>query len=505
MAVKETAPVGKTLLSLITWSRDDDVNFSVREIEGFSLTFAGAPDQVNDSEKFLQLTNVYNGDIALKVGLDFEAFPAGHKFLTAGVVVKDTSGLTGEATLRLDVLDDDDLPPLFYYPDCEEPCSPLYQASISPSHVGEIESITPGPIAAKDGDSLNYTVTFSLVDGPPNFEKCLTINSSTGQMYVIQALGQFYTQKEILVVVQATETSPLQHQTRTTLLLVVGEDPPTSGLTTLILLPITLVLLLLAVVCGLYWWMKNKRPFLHQIVPAIMTGTESTDQCISTVSEYSYIDTISVHDRRKQVSCSKLVEDWPAESSTQQTLHVMDHNSSNESSRPRPSGLDIYDQLETPASRDGSWSRQTSPAPSKFRLTVDPPQPSSSRSSPYSPLRDEDEGSSDSHRVQHNNRHAHHPLPVPLAVQEQRLSSIDFRLHHDARDGPRGEAPRSGDYAPDVYDATADYQELEVDAGFYTDVIKLKRQRHVTEIPLDTLEPRYWTTVEALDSAESDI
>ncbi|KAH9504025.1 hypothetical protein Btru_067560 [Bulinus truncatus] len=160
-----TTPTDRILLKLINWSRDDDVNLSEREIYEFTLSANDGTSDQRDAGDWLYMSNTYDGAITLKKSLDYESLPANRKYLSTGVVVKDVGGLSGSSTLILQVIDEDDLPPVFHFPGCVTPCTTTYSAEVSFNTTGVITDIAPGPIKATDGDALSYGITYHINQG----------------------------------------------------------------------------------------------------------------------------------------------------------------------------------------------------------------------------------------------------------------------------------------------------------------------------------------------------
>ncbi|BFZ03002.1 hypothetical protein BsWGS_06041 [Bradybaena similaris] len=245
LSVNETLPIGSVVITLTQWSYDKDVYPVSREIVGYSLLSHTGDPQV-DGHTWLDMSNAYDGIVVVKKGLDYEALPPDKKYLLLGVQVNDQGGKSATASLTVHVEDGDDLPPVFTYPGCWQPCRVTYSVSVSPDFVGLVSDIKPAPIEARDRDTLNYGIQYYIVHGPEHYEQYISIDKENAQMSILQALNETGL-TTIVLIVEAREVSQNARSSSTALLVSVQDG---NHETTVILSVVNAVIIVAVILCA---------------------------------------------------------------------------------------------------------------------------------------------------------------------------------------------------------------------------------------------------------------
>ncbi|XP_055875244.1 protocadherin beta-14-like isoform X1 [Biomphalaria glabrata] len=209
--VRENAYIGTQVIRLSEWATDEDVTFLEQEIKGFNVSSleSGPGIYLND---YMHITNYLMGTLVTKKKLDFELFTS----LRGIVVVQDNGGLRGKANLTIDILDDDDTPPVFLFPPCEGSCPASYFVNVPDDHRGIIPNIEPGPIQARDGDTTANSILYTITKGPTGYAEFISIDVKNAEVMVIKPLKVFHL-KSLTLTVQAEEVSSLNQHTTVTL------------------------------------------------------------------------------------------------------------------------------------------------------------------------------------------------------------------------------------------------------------------------------------------------
>ncbi|CAL8329316.1 unnamed protein product [Lota lota] len=106
------------------------------------------------------------------------------KRYTFSVRAEDVGGLFDEATVVINIEDVDNLNPYFHHN--------LYRAAIPENESGPFHRITPGAIAAQDGDTgINETLVYRITEvSPPKYAERFTMDSSSGVVLVSTAIDR---------------------------------------------------------------------------------------------------------------------------------------------------------------------------------------------------------------------------------------------------------------------------------------------------------------------------
>nr|KAG5714829.1 hypothetical protein BaRGS_000317 [Batillaria attramentaria] len=214
--------VGDIVFVLENYVNDTDV---VPNQMGYDFTFIpySANPQVDGRDVF-SVQESLTGSTVLSSALDYEAMEPGRAFYILHVMVADrddTTSLTSSGTVRINVIDADDQPPEFWYPGCKSPCFTSYSAPIRTDFVGQVTWLEPDAIQARDRDTLDSPVTFSIKQGDPKYyTDYISIDPQTGVPSVIKEVESAET-ASFLVIVEALETTDRGHSEQTTLWLVI--------------------------------------------------------------------------------------------------------------------------------------------------------------------------------------------------------------------------------------------------------------------------------------------
>ncbi|ESP03962.1 hypothetical protein LOTGIDRAFT_156564 [Lottia gigantea] len=233
--ITEDAMISTELIKLSLHAEDKDVNQTMDEIQGFRIYDYISP-QLDGQGKF-HMPKSQDGLIQLKATLDYDTMV--EKFYILNVSVQDRGGLTDFTLITVNVLDVDDQPPEFYYKGCQtSPCSIFYQSSVADDFTGPLNDLSPAPIFARDRDSLNYSIRYSLVNGNlPEVKDHFQIDDVTGVVSVIKDF-QDVDASSFSLTIQAEEESVNRRSTSTFLWVsILGrstESQPTQVVTQLI-------------------------------------------------------------------------------------------------------------------------------------------------------------------------------------------------------------------------------------------------------------------------------
>ncbi|XP_076443045.1 uncharacterized protein LOC143281680 [Babylonia areolata] len=222
--ISEARRVGDTILTLQDFVEDKDV---VPNHAGYEFVLLNVSDASVDGRQKLSLGNILTGSLVVREPLDYEAMDPAAAFYLLNVSVGDRDGQQSPGTIiRINIIDADDQPPEFWHPNCTStPCFAYYRAAIAEDFQGKIVGLQPAPIAARDQDTLASPVTYRLKQGYPDyFADYISIDSQTGEPYVIKPV-QDTEVAEFIVIVEAVENSSLQHSQQTSLRLrVIGRN-----------------------------------------------------------------------------------------------------------------------------------------------------------------------------------------------------------------------------------------------------------------------------------------
>ncbi|XP_076458036.1 protocadherin-15-like isoform X2 [Babylonia areolata] len=226
--ISEAQAVGYVIISLDSVSRDQDVRPSTGEIYAYSMEpldsalFNGRPEA--DGREFFTMTNTQRGTIEVAEKLDFERLDHdGRTTMWLNVTVTDYARNTNWTTIKVNVLDDDDLSPEFFVkgvcvpqPYKVPPCPVTFRAKFPRNATGVVSNIGPGPIYAYDRDTINNSVTYSLRDkgNSPGVSLHFTIDPHTAELRVVRP---FTEAGEYSLYIMAEEVSRYRFPAQTTL------------------------------------------------------------------------------------------------------------------------------------------------------------------------------------------------------------------------------------------------------------------------------------------------
>lgn len=221
--ILETANVNSTLMVLKDYVIDRDVETNP---PGFNFSLLPTIDPTLNGRRKMEFSDSMSGSVYLREGFDYEAMDPTKAYYILNVTVGDRQGLTSSGTVRINVIDDDDLPPEFFYPGClGNPCYTAYTAAIRDDFQGKITWLEPAPIAARDRDTLGSPVTFSFKQGEPDdYAQYIGIDHLTGVPILLKTVA-YSNVTSFRIIVEALEQTALQHSAQTVLwLTVVGRN-----------------------------------------------------------------------------------------------------------------------------------------------------------------------------------------------------------------------------------------------------------------------------------------
>ncbi|XP_074647691.1 cadherin-99C-like [Tubulanus polymorphus] len=233
-SVNELTPIGNTIYRGIAATDLDEG--SNAEID---ITFSAMETGVFDATQYFAIDLPRSGYVTLKSPLDYEAIRKRPYYLlniTASDRPADVSKtLVSFTTLRVNITDADDLPPAFIYAGCvtyKEVCvNPQYTADIiSNGGVSSALTVKPAAILARDQDSLNFRISYSITNGiPSNWSSYFTIDKTTGVITQTAPIDRI-SFDEIKLYIKAEEISVNQRYNMATLTINVvkaNNFPPT--------------------------------------------------------------------------------------------------------------------------------------------------------------------------------------------------------------------------------------------------------------------------------------
>lgn len=217
--ISEDKRVGDTILTLKDYVEDKDVALNH---PGYDFTLLAYADAVMDGRQKLNLGSSLTGSLVVKEAFDYDTLKPDTRYYMLNVSVGDRNGQTSTGTIRINIMDADDQAPEFFHANCSTPCFTYYVARIRDSFTGAITWLSPAPIAARDLDSLDATVTYRLKQGDPkNFAQFVTVNRSTGVPSIIKPVAESQAAAFYLIV-EAVEETLLKHSQQTSLILYIS-------------------------------------------------------------------------------------------------------------------------------------------------------------------------------------------------------------------------------------------------------------------------------------------
>ncbi|VDI20213.1 protocadherin Fat 4, partial [Mytilus galloprovincialis] len=227
-SVNELSPIGTTVFRGIAAfdldaNTNKDINFGIMPGDGGIL---------DGSQKF-EIATPRLGYVSIRTVLDFEALNAlGQTTYILNISATDqaTDPLlrkTTYETLRLNILDGDDLGPVFVLDSCLQTANnvcfhPTYTTEITNGVIGGILTLRPGnnqaittSIAAQDQDTLNAAIGFTIEETiPSGYANRFAISGSanSGKLYTaslsqVQAINR-NTVQDLEIIIKATENTP---------------------------------------------------------------------------------------------------------------------------------------------------------------------------------------------------------------------------------------------------------------------------------------------------------
>ncbi|KAK7507488.1 hypothetical protein BaRGS_00001423 [Batillaria attramentaria] len=208
-------PVSTTVMYLRQNATDRDVVSSGSDVSQFDWVYHFWPG----------IDNKQNGIITITADLDFEALPVPSgmplPFFIFNLTVTDTGGLNSTNSTVFYIVDIDDQPPEFFYPGCTSPCIGFYTADVSSNQTGVLTGIQPARIRARDKDTLNKPVRYSISGGPPYYRDYLSIDGETGQVTILKPLGDF-NEEQLIFQIKAKKLASSTPAEQATLMLKVA-------------------------------------------------------------------------------------------------------------------------------------------------------------------------------------------------------------------------------------------------------------------------------------------
>ena len=227
--VSESAKTGSAVFDLLGLAHDPDVT-------GFVTSYSIQPMMSSDSSTSTDGhahfgISASGTDVVVTSPLDYDTLVrqegGGGLDMVLNLTAVDNGSppLTSTAVLGIHVTDSDDLGPAFLSPDC--PISgeltgrcatpPYYQALVRCSYKGPLV-LHPGPIAARDLDSHNHRIVYSITRvEPSSFSKAFVIDSETGHVDMVSRVCGRDVTAAIFVTIQATEDSGHRHSSTASL------------------------------------------------------------------------------------------------------------------------------------------------------------------------------------------------------------------------------------------------------------------------------------------------
>ncbi|KAK7004176.1 Cadherin-99C [Biomphalaria glabrata] len=218
ISISESSIVGSRVFSLRHLAYDPD---ATGRITSYSLQPFN--DSKVDGRNHFRISQDGSHVILFK-SIDFDELQfQGQTYFKLNLTATDngnTEPLTSYVILTIQITDADDQGPSFIYPDCpkiDNYCTtPYFQTVIKCGYLGFLR-LYPAPIQAEDRDTLNSSITYSIARvEPAQYTEKFEINPVTGAIKVVKP-SCASSGNEILLTISATESSPLQHSTSTTL------------------------------------------------------------------------------------------------------------------------------------------------------------------------------------------------------------------------------------------------------------------------------------------------
>ncbi|XP_061167305.1 protocadherin gamma-B7-like [Saccostrea echinata] len=224
VTVKEDTPSGTTILK---------VNTTDPDVPKTSLIFLlKSTDNSTLGSKYLGFPQPSVPDMKLLKTVDYD------KLVADGIVPKfqfllnitDNNGYgrSNQTNITVVIEDVDDLPPVFLYPSCGKQCAMTqFRINITDkTHRGPL-TVLPIALKAEDQDTLNYSITYSILEDQEKFHESFKINSSTGFISQVGDVSQ-----SGIISVKAEEISINKHFATAVILVNVPETfviPPAKS------------------------------------------------------------------------------------------------------------------------------------------------------------------------------------------------------------------------------------------------------------------------------------
>ncbi|XP_052068574.1 uncharacterized protein LOC127707868 [Mytilus californianus] len=220
----EDKPNGTTIFNVPEHVEDRDV----RRNGGFNFYIEPYKVQPSvDGREYFQIKFSSSGLVTLKKSIDFDDLYSRGKptYFMLNLTAEDTTYLKSWTTLKITIRDVDDQKPMFSM--CVPPCKAQYRTNTQAGYRGVL-GIKPMKVLAKDPDSFNNSIVYTLEPVPYIYWSSFSIDSRTGN--ITQILNVLSTG---VLIIKATEDSTKQLFDDATLLVTLGNDtsvtPPPIG------------------------------------------------------------------------------------------------------------------------------------------------------------------------------------------------------------------------------------------------------------------------------------
>ncbi|XP_048761084.2 uncharacterized protein LOC125670140 [Ostrea edulis] len=216
VSVREDTSIGSTVLM---------VNVTDPDVPKTPLLYTTkATGSMGMGSEYFGFPQPNNPGMKLLKGVDYDMLVSNGKepifHFLLNVTDENGYGLRSQTNITVVIEDVDDLPPLFLYPECGKHCATTqYRIITEKAHRGPL-TVHPVSLKAKDQDSLNYSIIYSIRPDQKNYQLSFEIDGRSGIISQVRDVN-----RTGILSVKAEENSTNKHYAVALVLIEFPETP----------------------------------------------------------------------------------------------------------------------------------------------------------------------------------------------------------------------------------------------------------------------------------------